>query len=164
MLKQQKLLIGFISCIAAIALFYVPQAFAQNNLTNLSGERFQGRGVAQGAVFSRGQNAEVSLTLDGENFGLEMSQFQGATGTQNRSPARIQYRGVVSRRTDEPNNASSFTLNTRVRSFDSSETLRVITNTTGSCRIVVFGARINYINCTTLTDNSSTRFLGLEQF
>jgi hypothetical protein len=58
----------------------------------------------------------------------------------------------------------SFTLTTRVRSFDSSETLRIVTNTTGTCRIEVFDARINYINCNTVVDNSSTRFLGLEQF
>lgn len=42
--------------------------------------------------------------------------------------------------------------------------LRIITNTTGSCRIEVFDARVIYANCNTVVDNSSIRFLGLEQF
>lgn len=159
MLKHKQLLMGLIGCIVAIGLFWFPDAAAQNATTG----SFQGRGVAQGAVFSKGRNADVVLTLDGSNFGLEMTQFQG-THTENQSPARIQYRGVVSRRTDDTNYPNSFKLNTRVRSFDSSENLRIITNTTGTCRIEVFDARVIYINCNTVADNSSTRFLGLEQF
>jgi hypothetical protein len=160
MLKQKQLLIGFIGCIATIGLLCFPQAMAQTNATTGS---FQGRGVAQGAVFSQGRNAEVSLTLDRDNFGLEMTQFRG-THTENQSSARIQYRGAVSRRTNATSGPNSFTLTTRVRSFDSSENLRIITNTTGTCRIEVFDARVIYINCNTVADNSSTRFLGLEQF
>ena len=160
MLKRKPLLIGIISFIAAMSLFWFSQAEAQ---TGVSSGSFQGRGVAQGAVFSQGRNAEVSLTLERDNFGLEMSQL-GGTHTGNQSPARIQYRGIVSRRTNGTSGPNSFTLTTRVRSFDSSETLRIITNTTGTCRIEVFDARVNYINCNTVVDNSSTRFLGLEQF
>jgi hypothetical protein len=160
MLKPKQLLIGFVGCIAAIGVLWFPQAMAQTSPTTGS---FQGRGVAQGAVFSQGRNAEVTLTLDRDNFGLEMTQPQG-THLQNQAPARIQYRGAVSRRTNNTNGPSSFTLTTRVRSFDSSENLRIITNTTGTCRIEVFDARVNYINCTTVADNSATRFLGLEQF
>jgi hypothetical protein len=160
MLKQKQLLIGFIGCIAAVGLLWFPQAMAQ---TNINTGAFQGRGVAQGAVFSQGRNAEVTLTLDRDNFGLEMTQPRG-THTENQSPARIQYRGAVSRRTNATSGPNSFTLTTRVRSFDSSENLRIITNTTGTCRIEVFDARVIYINCNTVADNSSTRFLGLEQF
>ena len=105
----------------------------------------------------------MSLTLSGDNFGLEMTQPRG-THTQNQAPARIQYRGAVARRTNDSSGPNSFTLTTRVRSFDSSETLRIITNTTGTCRIEVFDARVIYSNCTTVTENSSARFLGLEQF
>jgi hypothetical protein len=159
MLKPKQLLIGFIGCIAAVGLLWLPQAMAQTNATTGS---FQGRGVAQGAVFSQGRNAEVTLTLDRDNFGLEMTQL-GGTHTENQS-LRIQYRGIVSRRTNGTSGSNSFTLTTRVRSFDSSENLRIITNTTGTCRIEVFDARVNYINCTTVADNSATRFLGLEQF
>ncbi len=160
MLKQQRFLLGLISCIAAIGWFWFSAAEAQPNATTGS---FQGRGIAQGAVFSQGRNANVALTLDGNNFGLEMTQFQG-THLQNQSPARIQYRGQVARRTNDASGPNSFTLTTRVRSFDSSENLRIITNTTGTCRLEVFDARVIYINCNTVADNSSTRFLGLEQF
>lgn len=160
MLKQKRLLIALIIGIAAISLLWFPQAVAQTNTTSGS---FLGRGIAQGAVFSQGRNADVTLTLDRDNFGLEMTQPLGSH-TVNQTPARIQYRGVVARRTNDTSGANSFTLTTRVRSFDSSETLRIITNTTGTCRIEVFDARVNYINCNTVVDNSSTRFLGLEQF
>ena len=160
MLKHKQLLMGFISLVTAIGLFWFPHAAAQ---PNASTGPFQGRGIAQGAVFSRGRNAAVVLTLDGNNFGLEMTQSQG-THLQDQSPARIQYRGAISRRTDDTNGLNSFTLTTRVRSFDSSENLRIITNTTGTCRIEVFDARVIYINCNTVADNSSSRFLGLEQF
>jgi hypothetical protein len=39
-----------------------------------------------------------------------------------------------------------------------------LTNTAGTCRIEVFGARVVYSNCKIATNDSSTRFLGLEQF
>jgi hypothetical protein len=51
-----------------------------------------------------------------------------------------------------------------VRSFDSSANLRIITNTTGTCRIEVFNSRVLASNCSTVADDSSTEFLGLEQF
>jgi hypothetical protein len=159
MLNRNRLLAGLIGSVAIIGGLWLPQATAQNRPSGT----FQGRGVAQGAVFSRGRNADVSLTLNGNNFGLEMTQFGGAH-TQNQAPARIQYRGAVARRTNNSSGPNSFTLTTRVRSFDSSETLRIITNTTGTCRIEVFDARVIYSNCTTIAENSSARFLGLEQF
>jgi hypothetical protein len=95
---------------------------------------FQGRGVAQGAAFNRGRNANVALTLDGESFGLELTEIL-ASNVRNQTPARVQYRGAITNRTDEPGTANSFSLFARVRSFDSSANLRIITNTTGICRI-----------------------------
>ncbi|MBF2050972.1 MAG: hypothetical protein EDM05_009385 [Leptolyngbya sp. IPPAS B-1204] len=116
---------------------------------------FQGRGVAHGATFTRGRTANVALTIEGDNFGLELAE-PAPTG------ARVQYRGVIMRRSDDA--ANSFTLRTRVRSFNSSGNLRVLNTTTGTCQIEVFDARVISSNCNTATSDSSTRFLGLEQF
>ncbi len=149
--------------VAALGVMLMAPAIAQipsrPGPTNLS----QGRGVAQGAAFNRGRNANVTLTLDGENFGLELTEIQAAN-VRGQSPRRVQYRGAITRRTDDPANANSFSLFTRVRSFDSSQNLRIITNTTGTCRIEVFDARVLSSNCSTIADNSETDFLGLEQF
>ncbi len=119
---------------------------------------FPGRGVAHGALFNRGRNVNVTLTVDGDNFGLEMTE------QSSRTPGRVQYRGVVMRRNADSRNPNSFTMDARVRSFDTSANLRVLNNTTGTCRIEVFDSRVISSNCTTVSDNSSTRFLGLERF
>lgn len=79
-----------------------------------------------------------------------MTAPQG-THTQTQPTPRIQYRGVISRRNN--NNSNSFTLLNQVRSFDSSENLRVLTNTAGTCRIEVFDARVVYSNCKTVTND-----------
>jgi hypothetical protein len=160
MWKINYSLIGIVGCVAAVGLLRMPTATAQIRGNQ---EFFQGRGVAQGSVFARGRNANLSLTLEGENFSLEMVEPQ-TSSNRNRAPRRAQYRGVIVRRNEESSGRNSFVLFTRVRSFDSSETLRIISNTTGSCRLEVFDARIIDSNCSTVTDNSSTRFLGLEQF
>jgi len=152
--------IGLISVAVVVMGFWFPQAIAQTNTTT---GFFQGRGIAQGAAFSRGRNANLTLTLDGENFGLEMTEPQ-RSNPLNRPLVRVQYRGVVVRREQDSSNPNGFNLRTRVRSFDSSENLRVITNTTGTCRIEVFDARVVYSNCTTAASSSSIRFMGLEQF
>ncbi|MEO1067729.1 MAG: hypothetical protein AAFW95_01205 [Cyanobacteria bacterium J06638_6] len=83
---------------------------------------------------------------------------------RNQTPAQVQYHGAITRRTDEPDTANSFSLFARVRSFDSSANLRIITNTTGTCRITVFASRVLLSDCSTIADNSATDFLGLEQF
>ncbi|MGF1570955.1 MAG: hypothetical protein ACFCVD_23250 [Nodosilinea sp.] len=124
---------------------------------------FQGRGVAHDAVFSRGRNANVSLTLDGDNYSLEMTEIL-PSNPRNQPPGRVQYRGAILRRADQPDSPNSFSLSTRVRSFDSSANLRILTNTTGTCRIDVFNSRVISSSCTTVADDSSTQFLGLEQF
>lgn len=148
--------------VAVVWLLGFAPAIAQRNPPN---QFFEGRGIAQGAAFSRGRNAHVTLTMDGDNFSLELTEPPATnTTTQNRRPLRIQYRGVISRRDNDSSNSSSFTLNTRVRSFDSSENLRVLTNTAGTCRLEVFGARVVYSNCKTASNDSSIRFIGLEQF
>lgn len=117
----------------------------------------QGRGVAQGAAFSRGRNANLALTLDGENFGLELTEIQ-SSNVRSQAPGRVQYRGAMTRHTDDPANANSFSLFARVRSFDSSQNLRIITNTTGTCRIEVFNSRVLSSDCSTIADDSSTEF------
>lgn len=167
MVKKSCLLIGLIGFIAALGVALIPPVMAQTSVPTPARPAArtvsQGRGVAQGAAFSRGRNANVSLTVDGENFGLELTEIQ-ASNVRGQTPARVQYRGAITRRTDEPGTANSFSLFTRVRSFDSSANLRIITNTTGTCRIEVFNARVLSSNCSTIADDSSTEFLGLEQF
>jgi len=159
MLKRNRLLMGLVASAAVLGALGFPAAIAQSN----NREFFQGRGIAQGSAFARGRNANLSLTLDGENFGLEMTEPQ-ASGTRNQTPSRVQYRGVIVRRNREPGGPNNFILSVRVRSFDSSDNFRVISNTTGTCRIEVFDARVTYSNCNAIADDSSTRFLGLEQF
>lgn len=159
MLKKKRFLMGLAVGVATVGALSVPATLAQTN----NREFFQGRGIAQGSAFSQGRNANLALTLSGEDFRLEMTEPQGANN-RGREPARVQYRGVIVRRNDEVGRRNSFILVTRVRSFDSSEALRVITNTTGTCRLEVFDARVVYSNCNAIADDSSTRFLGLEQF
>ncbi len=118
---------------------------------------FQGRGVANGAAFTRGRNANVALTVESGNFGLELSEPPGTR-------ARVQYRGSVVRQVNDSANPNSFTLDGRVRSFTSSSNLRVLNNTTGTCRIEVFDSRVVSSTCNSIASDSSTRFLGLEQF
>lgn len=144
--------------VASLVLLLLP-ATAQitPEATRSTRNQFQGRGVAQGSAFSRGRNASLALTLDQDNFSLDMAE------PSNRG-ARLQYRGVIARRNNDSNTPNSFTLDARVRSFNSSDNLRVLNNTTGTCRIEVFDARIVSSSCTTVANNSSTRFMGLEQF
>ena len=121
---------------------------------------FQGRGVAQGSAFTRGRTATTALTIDRDNFGFELTEPGGRTDAPR---ARVQYRGAVIRRT---NNSTSggFTLDGRVRSFTSSANLRVLNNTTGTCRIEVVNSLVISSTCRAATAESSTQFLGLEQF
>lgn len=168
MLKQSHFLIGLVGVVAACGFCLFPPAIAQTTApAPASGPAttgvFQGRGVAQGAAFTRGRNANLNLTLDGENYSLELTEIL-ASNVRNQTPARVQYRGAITRRTDEPGAANSFSVFTRVRSFDTSDNLRIITNTTGTCRIDVFDARVISSSCNTASSNSSTHFLGLEQF
>lgn len=143
-----------------VGTFCLLPAMAQNRNNR---ELFQGQGIAQGSAFVRGRNANLTLTLNGENFSLEMTEPQ-TTSNRNRVLARVQYRGVIVRRNNEANAPNDFVLVIRVRSFDSSENQRVITNTTGTCRLEVFNDRVTYSNCSAIAEDSSTRFLGLEQF
>ena len=164
---KKTVLMGFIGIVAAMGVVWVSQATAQTNSPTPSRPAtmtfFQGRGVAQGAAFNQGRNANVALTLDGNNFGLELTEIQ-ASNVRGQAPGRVQYRGSITRRSDEPGRANSFTLNTRVSSFDSSQNLRILTNTAGTCRLEVFNSRVISSSCSTVADNSSTQFLGLEQF
>ena len=175
MLQQIQFLIGLTAFAATMHLSLLPHATAQNNqqkvpvgqgtssnlnlplAQNNRPQEFQGRGVAQGSAFTRGRNANVSLTIDRDNFGFELAEPPGTR-------ARVQYRGAVIRRTNNSTNAGNFTLDGRVRSYNSSANLRVISNTTGTCRIEVFDARVISSTCRTAANDSTTQFLGLEQF
>lgn len=151
---QMRIGIGLTVVAGAMSLFLLSSATAQSRSTD---GRFEGRGVAQGAAFTRGRNTNVILTTDRDNFILEMAEpsLRGA---------RVQYRGAIVRRRDASRDTNSFTLDARVRSFDTSASLRPITTTTGTCRIEVFDARVISSNCNAVANDSSTRFLGLEQF
>jgi hypothetical protein len=153
---MKRILLGLTGVVVALSLPILPRALAQLSQSNLS--NFQGRGVAQGSAFTQGRNANASLTLDRDNFGLELSERTG-TG------ARVQYRGSIIRRQAAGSaNSNSFTLDGRIRTFNSSNNLRVLNNTTGTCRIEVFDARVISSSCNAVAADSSTRFLGLEQF
>lgn len=124
-----------------------------------------GRGVAQGSAFTQGRSANAVLVLDRDNFSLELSEPTSSGSRGQTNPGWVQYRGAVVRRQDDRRSGSnSFTLEARVRSFDSSLSLRVVTNTTGTCRIEVFDSRVVSSSCRTAADNSNTQFLGVEQF
>jgi len=167
MLEKTRLRIELASGVVVLGVALTPLAIAETNVPTpaRSGAAnfFQGRGIAQGATFAKGRNTNISLTLDGENFGLEMIEIL-PSNTRNQQAGRVQYRGVILRRTDKSGTPNSFSLNTRVRSFDSSANLRVLTNTTGTCRVEVFNSRVIASNCNTVANDSSTQFLGLEQF
>ncbi|UBF30305.1 hypothetical protein K9N68_34390 (plasmid) [Kovacikia minuta CCNUW1] len=169
MAKQNHLLIGFTAVVVtAIGLSFLPHATAQIQEQKMpigqvtpsarpTQTNFQGRGVAQGSAFTRGRNANVALTIDRDNFGLELAEPPGTR-------ARVQYRGAIVRRNNNSGNSNSFTLDGRVRSFNSSANLRVVSNTTGTCRIEVFDARVISSSCRSAAPDSYTQFLGLEQF
>lgn len=165
---------GLTMCTSAIALTSLPSTIAQTApqepqpaqgtpRRQTQSRNFQGRGVARGAAFTMGRTAEVTLTLEGGNFSLEINEpapQRGQSGTR----GRVQYRGAIVREGNDSRNPNSFTLDTRVRSFDSSTSLRIVTNTTGTCRIEVFDARVVSSNCRSAATDSNTQFLGLEQF
>lgn len=167
--RQQELTISYLVREGSGVLRFSPATTAQIPPTppappTASQSNFQGRGVAQGSAFTRGRTANVSLTLDRDNFSLELAEPSAVGQRGQESAARVQYRGIIRQRQNNQGNSAGFTLSTRVRSFDSSTNLRVITNTTGTCRIVVFDSRVISTNCRTAADNSDTEFLGLEQF
>lgn len=135
-----------------------PQAEPVPTRQRPSQTEFDGRGVAQGSVFTRGRNANVSLTINEGRFVYNMAQPPGTR-------VRVRYQGSVARQTPgSPAGSSSFTLDGRVQTFDSSASTRIFNNTTGTCRIEVFDARVISSSCRAATADSNTQFLGLEQF
>lgn len=150
-----RFLVGCTVLVGAIGLSLLPYATAQSTAQSRGG--LQGRGVVQGSAFTKGRVANVTLSIDGDNIGLELAE-------QARNGARVQYRGILTRKPNSPTNSGSFTLNGRVRNFTTSTNLRVINNTTGNCRIEVFNSIVTSSNCNSVAPDSSTQFLGLEQF
>lgn len=174
MFKQIQLLIACTAVVAAMSLPLLPRATAQSSEPEIliepttsghapllaqrsSQAGLQGRGIAQGSAFTRGRTANAALTIDGSNFGLELAEPPGTR-------ARVQYRGSIVRQNNSSSNSNSFTLDGRVQSFNSTENLRVRGTTTGTCRIEVFDSRVISSLCNTISDDSRTQFLGLEQF
>lgn len=173
MLKQNQILVGLAGLMSVMylplfayattqqeKLEQVPSsmatgAIAQTRPTPVRNE-FEGRGVAHGAVFNRGQNVNVSLTVNQGRFTFNLAQ---PPGTRN----RVRYQGSVARQTPGTT-ANSFVLDGRVQTFDSSANNRIFNNTTGTCRIEVFDARVISSNCRSVAPDSTTQFLGLEQF
>lgn len=117
----------------------------------------EGRGVAHGSVFTKGRNVNVSLTINQGRFVYNLAQPPGTR-------TRVRYQGSVARQNNTGSNARSFTLDGRVQTFDSSASTRIFNNTTGTCRIEVFDSRVISSSCRAVAPDSSTQFLGLEQF
>lgn len=155
---QLPVLVGFIGLTIAASLASAARATMENEpgilLAQSASMSMQGRGIAQGSAFTGGRTANTALTIDGNSFGLEIVEPPGTR-------ARVQYRGAVIRRNG---NSSSFTLDGRVQTFNSTDNLRLRGTTTGTCRIEVSNSIVTSSTCNTVTDNSGTRFLGLEQF
>lgn len=120
---------------------------------------FAGRGQASGAVFGSGRQADASLNFNrSQRFSLSLSVPPG-TGAQ------VQYMGTINQiRSANSGNPNSFTIDGRVQSFASSANNLRVVNTSGSCRIEVFDARITSVSCNTRASGSSTRFTGMAQF
>jgi hypothetical protein len=173
---QIRLLIGLTACVAVLGLPLLAPAQAQiTEQTVPMGQptpgssnptaaptasartRFEGRGIAQGSTFNRGRNANVSLTVERGNFVLNIAEPPG-------NRARVQYRGTATRQNSSTANPNSFTIDGRVQTFESSASTRILNNTTGTCRIEVFDARVISSSCRTVSNDSNTQFLGLEQF
>jgi hypothetical protein len=119
---------------------------------------FSGRGTASGAVFGSGQRVDADLSFNRNAFSLGLAVPPG-TGVQ------IRYLGTISQiRSTGSNNSNSFVIDGRLESFASSASgLRVI-NTSGTCRIEVFDARITSTSCSTTAPGASTQFFGVKQF
>lgn len=154
MLKPFHCFVGFGALVGVVGLAQLPQAIAQ---TNRPPQPNEGRGVAHGSVFRRGQNVNTSLTVDRGRFSYTLAQ---PPGTRN----QVRYQGAVVRQNNTGNNPNSFTLDGRVQTFDSSASNRILNNTTGTCRIEVFDARVISSTCRSASPDSVTQFLGLEQF
>jgi hypothetical protein len=116
---------------------------------------FDGRGIAHGAVFNRGRNANVTLSLNQGRFVLNLAEPPGTR-------VRVRYQGSVARQT--PGGApGEFVVDGRVQTFDSSASNRIFNNTTGTCRIEVYNSRVVSSTCRSVAPDSTTQFLGLER-
>lgn len=170
---QVRCLIGLTAFATVMSVSGLPSAIAQSiKLPQSVGQadvapatrpapgrtNLEGRGVAQGAAFTQGRNATALLTLDRDNYTYELVE-RGA------GRARVRYEGVVSRQQPtRGGRANSFTIDGRVQRFSSSDKLRLINVSTGNCRIEVFDGRVISSTCRSAAPNSSTQFLGVEQF
>jgi hypothetical protein len=121
---------------------------------------FAGRGVARGSVFRDERQADSNLTFNSNSNRFSYSIFvPGGTAEQ------VNYNGTISRvRSTSADNPNNFVFEGSVAAFASSANGLRVVDTTGSCRIEVFDARIVSSSCNSRVSNSNTSFEGLVQF
>lgn len=121
---------------------------------------FDGRGLARGSVFGDERQADSNLTFNSSSNAFSFSLFV-PSGTAE----QVNYNGTISQvRGTRSNDPNSFVLEGQVNSFASSANGLRVVDTTGSCRIEVFDARIVSASCNSRAANSTTSFEGLVQF
>lgn len=125
-----------------------------------SSGNFDGRGLARGSVFGDERQADSNLTFNSSSNRFSYSIFVPGGTTE-----QVNYNGTISRvRSTSSNNPNNFVLEGAVASFASSANGLRVVDTTGSCRIEVFDARIVSSSCNSRAANSTTNFEGLAQF
>ncbi|MDZ8187691.1 MAG: hypothetical protein RMX96_22925 [Nostoc sp. ChiSLP02] len=81
------------------------------------------------------------------------------------STAEVRYIGTINQlRGTNSHNPNSFVLQGRVQNFATSASNLQVSNTTGTCRIQVFDARITSVACSAKVPGSSTQFTGMSQY
>jgi hypothetical protein len=117
---------------------------------------FAGLGTASGSIFGQLQQVDASLNFNqSDNFNFWLAVLPG-NGDQ------VQYLGVITERMSLGRN--DFRLETQVQSFASSASGLQLVNTTGSCRIEVFDARVASALCNVTAPNGNTQFTGMSPF
>ena len=135
----------------------LPQAQI-NNVSLPKEDSFLGQGEAKQSVFGGGKQARASLDYNRPNFSLSISTPSG-------TEEQVSYMGTItSLKGTNPDNTGSLMLEGRVKSFASSANNLQVINTSGTCKIEVFDARIISTSCNTNTRQSSTTFKGMAQF
>lgn len=120
---------------------------------------FMGQGNATNPVFRRNQSVETSLNFNGNTNGFSVNVY-----VPSGSGAEVQYLGTITRLYSSGPNPNSFILEGTIENFASSRNNLQVVNTTGSCEIEVFDARITSVSCKARTNGGVTHFRGREEF
>lgn len=120
---------------------------------------FEGRGLTRGAVFGDERQTDANLSFNSSSNRFSFSLFV-PPGTAE----QVNYNGTISRLRSIDANTNSFVLEGAVQSFATSANGLRVAETSGTCRIEMFDARIISSNCNTRVSNSRTVFEGLNQF